>query len=185
MAMLTPPNGTSTGLERLRNVAGLKIRRMEERDAPRLNEFLNHYILHTAINFAVEPFTLEERIEWLAAYNETGRHQMLVAEAAGVVQGMASTGQFRPKHAYDTTVEVSIVCAPEAVGFGIGQRLYEELFEAVRDEDIHLAVAAITLPNKGSCGLHERFGFTQLCVLREVGRKFDQYWDVVWYEKKL
>ncbi len=158
---------------------------MDTRDAPTLNEFLNHYIRHTAINFAVEPFTLEERLEWLKAYSATGRHQMLVAEAAGLVLGLASTGQFRPKHAYDTTVEVSIVCAPEAVGFGIGQRLYEELFAAVRGEDIHMAVAAITLPNKGSCGLHERFGFTRLCVLREVGRKFGQYWDVAWYEKRL
>ena len=48
-----------------------------------------------------------------------------------------------------------------------------------------MAVAAITLPNDGSCALHERFGFTRLCVLREVGRKFDQYWDVVWDEKRM
>ena len=48
-----------------------------------------------------------------------------------------------------------------------------------------MAMAAITLPNDASCAIHERFGFTRVGVLREVGRKFDQYWDVVWYEKKL
>jgi phosphinothricin acetyltransferase len=80
---------------------------------------------------------------------------------------------------------VSVVCAPEAVGFGVGQRLYDVLFESVRGEDIHMAVAAITLPNNGSCALHERFGFTRLCVLREVGRKFGRYWDVAWYERRM
>lgn len=181
--MLTSPNGNSTHIERLRDVTGLTVRRAETRDLPRLNEFLNHYIIHTAINFVLEPFTLEERAEWFEAYGATGRHQMLIAEAAGLVLSLASTGQFQPKHAYDTTVEVSIVCAPEAVGFGIGQRLYEELFEAVRGEDIHMAVAAITLPNAGSCAIHERFGFERVATLREIGRKFDRYWDVAWYQR--
>ena len=125
--MYTTPRGDSPHIKRLHEVKGLTVRHAETRDVPQLNEFLNHYIIHTAINFVLEPFTLEERAEWCATYGATGRHQMLVAEAAGQVLGLASTGQFRPKHAYDTTVEVSIVCAPEAVGFGIGQRLYDEL----------------------------------------------------------
>jgi len=181
--MYTMPNGDAAHIEPLREVTGLTVRRLETRDFARLNEFLNHYIIHTAINFAMEPFTLEERAEWCAAYGPTGRHQMFVAEASGVVLGMASTSQFRPKHAYDTTVEVSVVCAPEAVGFGIGQRLYETLFDAVRGEDIHMAIAAITLPNAGSCALHERMGFARVATLREIGRKFDRYWDIAWYQR--
>lgn len=183
--MYTSAYGNSPSVERLRDVTSLTVRRAETRDLPRLNEFLNHYIVHTAINFVLEPLTLDQRAEWFAAYGPTGRHQMLVAEAAGVVLGLASTGQFSPKHAYDTTVEVSIVCAPEAVGFGIGIRLYEHLFPAIADEDIHVAVAAITMPNDASCALHERFGFERAAVLPEVGRKFGQYWDVAWYVRRM
>ena len=161
------------------------MRPAEPRDLPRLNDLYNHNIVHTAITFDLDPWTIEQREEWFGHYATTGRHRLLVAEAGGVVLGYASTSRFRPRRAYETTVEVSVVCAPEAVGLGIGQRLYDVLFESVRAEDIHMAVAAITLPNDGSCALHERFGFTQLCVLREVGRKFDQYWDVVWYEKRM
>jgi phosphinothricin acetyltransferase len=171
-AMYTTPFGIGPHRERLPSVGGVTVRHAETR---------NHYIVNTAINFVLEPFTLEERAEWLRSYHTTGRHQMVVAEAAGVLLGLASTGQFRPKHAYDTTVEVSVVCAPEAVGFRIGQRLYEALFETLRGEDIHMAIAAITLPNRGSCALHERFGFQRVATLREIGRKFDRYWDVAWY----
>ena len=110
---------------------------------------------------------------------------MLVAESGGVVLGYTTTSKFHPRAAYDTTVEMTILSAPEAIGRGIGQRLYEAIFDELRDEDVHMAMAAITLPNDASCAIHERFGFTRVGVLREVGRKFDQYWDVVWYEKKL
>ena len=185
MAMLTSPNGHSSGVERLRDVVGITVRPAEPRDLPRLNNLYDHYIVSTAITFDLEPWSLELREEWFGHYATTGRHRLLVAEAGDVVLGYASTSQFRPRRAYETTVEVSVVCAPEAVGLGIGQRLYEVLFESVRGEDIHMAVAAITLPNNASCALHERFGFARLCVLREVGRKFDQYWDVAWYERKL
>ncbi len=40
------------------------------------------------------------------------------------------------------------------------------------------------LPNDASIALHLKFGFEPLFVLSEVGRKFDRYYDVQWFEKK-
>jgi len=33
--------------------------------------------------------------------------------------------------------------------------------------------------------LHERFGFQSVGVFHNVGRKFDRYWDVAWFERPL
>jgi phosphinothricin acetyltransferase len=74
---------------------------------------------------------------------------------------------------------------PEWTGHGIGRMLYERLFAALAEEDVHRAYAGITLPNPASVGLHERFGFTRIGVFTHAGRKFGRYWDVVWYEKQL
>jgi len=38
------------------------------------------------------------------------------------------------------------------------------------------------LPNPASIALHRRFGFTDVGVFREVGRKFGKYWDVLWMQ---
>lgn len=168
-----------------RRVDALSVRPAHIDDLPRLTEIYNHYITNTPTTFDLEPYTVEQRAEWFSHYAAIGRHRLLVAEEDGNVLAYTSTSRFHPRAAYDTTVELTILCAPEAVGFGIGQRLYEVLFEEISDEDIHLAVAAITLPNDASCALHERFGFTRAAVLPEVGRKFGQYWDVVWYAKQL
>jgi phosphinothricin acetyltransferase len=33
--------------------------------------------------------------------------------------------------------------------------------------------------------LHERFGFRPVGVFHAVGRKFDTFWDVAWFERPL
>lgn len=154
-------------------------------DLARLTDIYNHYIVHTPITFDTEPFTAEARRPWLAQFAPSGRYRLFVAERDGIVVGYAGTYQFRPRKAYDTTVETTIYLAPDAVGNGVGTRLYTEVFAAIRGEDLRVAIAGITLPNAASVALHERFGFTVSGVMHEVGRKLGRYWDVGWYEKRL
>jgi phosphinothricin acetyltransferase len=154
-------------------------------DLPRLVEIYNHYVRTTAITFDLEPWTVGQRRPWLEQFRETGPHRLLVAERDGLVVGYAGSHRFRDKAAYDTTVETTIYCAPGATGGGIGKALYDALFAALTGEDVHLAVAGITLPNPASVALHERFGFVRSGIMHAVGRKFGRYWDVAWYEKRL
>lgn len=154
-------------------------------DLPRLNDIYNHFIRDTAITFDIEPWTLVRRHEWFSRYADRGPYRLLVAEAGGAVLGSAWSSQFRPKQAYDTTVETSVYCAPEATGQGIGSLLYGALFDALAGDSLHRAVAAITLPNDASLRLHARFGFRRAGVLTEVGLKFGRYWDVAWLERDL
>jgi len=164
---------------------GVTIRLAIIDDLPRLTEIYNHYIIHTPITFDIEPFTVEQRRAWFEKFAETGRHRLLAAVDSAVVAGFAGTSQFRTKAAYDTTIETTVYCAPEATGRGIGSMLYAALFEALRGEDIRMAIAGITLPNDPSVRLHERFGFARTGVMHGIGRKFGQYWDVAWYERAM
>ena len=99
--------------------------------------------------------------------------------------GYATTSRFRPKAAYDTTVESSIYCRADCVHGGIGTALYGALFESLVDEDINRIVAGMTLPNDASLALHKRCGFREVGTLSAVGRKFDRFWDVAWFERPL
>jgi len=161
------------------------IRRAREDDLAALTTLYNHYVERTPITFDVEPYTVEQRRAWLAGFAERGRHQLLVAEEGGRLVGWAGTLRFREKRAYDTTVEMTVYLAPDAIGRGLGAALYEALFAALAGEDVHRAVAGITLPNDASIALHRRFGFAEVGVFREVGRKLGRYWDVLWMERAL
>jgi phosphinothricin acetyltransferase len=163
----------------------IRIRVASVADLPRLTEIYNHYVVHTPVTFDVEPHTVEKRATWFGQFESSGRYRLLVAEQGGGIAGYAGTTRFRPKAAYDTTVETTIYCAPEAIGMGIGRSLYAALFEAIADEDIHRIVAGYVLPNPASAALHARFGFKGAGVFRENGRKFGRYWDVAWVERPL
>ncbi|UQI45021.1 N-acetyltransferase family protein [Streptomyces sp. HU2014] len=167
--------------------AGIRTRPGTSGHLGRLTEIYNHYVAHTPITFDIEPVSVEERAEWLADHPDGGRHRLLVAEdtATGEVLGYASSSALRPKRAYETSVETSVYLAPEHTGRGVGGLLYEALFAALADEDVHRAYAGVTQPNEASMRLHERFGFGAAGVHREVGRKFGRFWDVAWLEKPL
>jgi len=162
------------------------VRSAVDTDLPSLTDLYNHYVLDTPVTFDTTPFTVDERRAWFDDHAPTGRHRLIVAEVgpAGVV-GYASSSRFRPRAAYDTTVEASVYCRADWIRRGVGLALYRALFEALAFEDIHRIVAGVTLPNAASVALHERCGFRQIGVLSSVGRKFDRYWDVAWFERPL
>ncbi len=152
-------------------------------DLARLTEIYNYYVVNTPVTFDVAPYTVEGRETWFEQFGVRGRYRLLVAEEDAGVMGYAGTMRWRPKAAYDTTVETTIYCAPEAVGEGMGTRLYAALFEALRGEDVHRIVAGYTMPNPATAAFHEHFGFKVVGVFSEVGRKFGKYWDVCWTER--
>ncbi len=160
-------------------------------DLAALTDLYNHYVVETPFTFDTRPFATEERRAWLEQFSESGPHRLIVAERpagvgqAGQLLGFVSSHAFRVKAAYDTSIETTIYLDPTAVGRGVGTRLYAALFEALRGEDLHRAYAGIAQPNPASTALHEKLGFTQVALYHEVGRKFDRYWDVAWFERHL
>jgi phosphinothricin acetyltransferase len=102
-----------------------------------------------------------------------------------VIAGYATSSRWRPKAAYERTVESTVYCRHGYAGRGVGRRLYAALFDAIAGADVHRVVAGVTIPNPASIKLHERFDFTSVGVFREVGYKFGRYWDVAWFERPL
>ena len=154
-------------------------------DLARINEIYNHYVLTTPKTFDLGPISTERRRAWFDWYTTRGTQQVFVVEEDGVVAAYADSHSFRERAAYNTTVEVTVYCAGEATGRGLGTMLYKALFESLAGQDVRMMMAAITLPNPASVALHEHFGFNLVGVMHDVGRKFDRYWDVAWYEKRL
>ncbi|MGD0864404.1 MAG: N-acetyltransferase family protein [Rhizomicrobium sp.] len=161
------------------------IRRVEARDLAALLDIYNRYVTTTHISFDVEPRTLEQRRAWFDSFAETGRHQCFVADRGGVAIGWASSGRFKDRAAYDTSVETSVYLAPGEGGKGLGRRLYQTLFDALAKEDVHRCYGGIALPNEASIGVHLAMGFRRAGTYTEVGRKFGRFWDVAWYEKAM
>ncbi len=163
----------------------LAVRPAQVRDLDAIDAIYEYYVRETPITFDVEPPAPAARRAWFEQFDTQGRHRLLVAEREGRILGWACSHTFRPRAAYATSVETTLYVDRDAGGQGLGSALYDALFTALADQDVHRAYAGITLPNDASDALHRRFGFEPLGTFREVGFKFGRFWDVRWYEKRL
>ena len=165
----------------------LDIRLATDQDIHQLTDIYNHYVENTAITFDLEPWSVTERAVWFqqftAPQDSQAIHRCYVAvDAADQILGYAGSGTFRPKAAYNSSVETTIYLAPSAIGQGIGKRLYQHLITKLRTTSVHRAYAVISLPNDASMQLHTSLGFEVVGKMTEVGYKFDQYWDTAYLE---
>lgn len=118
---------------------------------------------------------LSHRAAWLADRQRAGFPVLVATDAEGRVAGYGSYGSYRSKPGYRLTVEHSIYMAPHARGTGLGTQLMAALIARARDEGYHVMVAVIEAGNAGSIRFHERFGFSRVGHLPEVGFKFGRW----------
>ena len=163
------------------SMASITVRDAEPRDLARIVDIYNHYVLNSHVTFDVTPVSIAHKTQWFAAFSPEGPHRALVALDGDEVVGYATTSRLREKPAYSVSVETTIYVAADQHGRGAGAALYETLLTHIDEVGVHRAWAAIALPNESSVAFHERFGFELVGVFREVGYKFDRYWDVAWY----
>ena len=164
-------------------MGGMDIRRALPADLPAVAEIYGREAREGHATFDHEPRPMALWEEKLAAAG-SGDH-FLVAEHDGVVVGYATAGAFRPKPAYGRTRETTVYVAPGHQGLGVGRLLYDALLALLVDDGVHVAVAGVALPNDASLALHRACGFEEVGTMREVGRKFDRWIDLVWLQKVL
>ena len=69
------------------------------------------------------------------------------------------------------------------MGKGIGKKLMESIIKKGESADLHVLIARITEGNEKSIHIHESFGFEQIGIMQEVGRKFGRLLDVFLMQK--
>ena len=149
-------------------------------DAPAIVAIYNRYIAETAVTFetvTIETAEMERRISEILA---TG--PFLVYCDGDCIKGYCYAHPWKERAAYSATFEVSVYLAPENCGQGIGTMLLNRLIADCRSRGVHVLVACITGGNTVSNRLHEKAGFNKVSCFKEVGRKFDRWYDVVDYE---
>ena len=158
------------------------VREASNRDASQVAEIYNHYIKTSYATFEIETVGALEMIRRIDESLGKG-YPFLVAEIDGEVLGYAYGHEYRPRAAYGRSVEISVYIQHEHQGKGIASRLYQILIPVLINAGYHAMIAGISLPNEASVRLHERFGFEKVAHFREVGRKFDRWIDVGYWQR--
>ncbi|PXX41459.1 arsinothricin resistance N-acetyltransferase ArsN1 family B [Undibacterium pigrum] len=159
------------------------IRTATPADAAAIASIYNHYVARTTISFEENPVSeqeMKQRIE-----NVSASLPWYVEEQDGEILGYAYATPWRVRSAYRFSVESTVYVAASHAGKGIGKRLYQTLIADLRQRGIHVVLGGIAQPNVASVALHESLGFEKVAHFKDVGRKFEQWVDVGYWELRL
>lgn len=161
---------------------GARLRPATTADGQALARIYNHYVRETIVTFEeaeVSAAQMGARVE----ETQAAALPWLVAERAGQLLGFAQASRWKGRCAYRHSVEVSVYVDRDHAREGLGSLLYSALIEDLRTRGAHTLIGGIALPNPASVALHERFGFVQVAHFREVGRKFERWIDVGYWQR--
>lgn len=153
-------------------------------DLPAILAIYNEVIRNSTSVYATAPVALEDRRTWLEARHARG-FPVLVAVESGAVTGFASFGDWRAPNGYRYTVEHSVHVRADVRGQGHGSRLVEALIARAQAMRLHAMIGGIDAANRDSIRFHERLGFVRAGEMREVGRKFGRWLDLVFMQRLL
>ena len=162
----------------------MKIRHSVNSDSESICAIYNHYIENTIITFEEEKVTPAVMSQRIASYSKNFPW-LILENDQGFTVGYAYAAKWAERSAYKNTVEITVYLDHTESGKGYGSQLYKALLSQLSKAGFHTVIAVIALPNAASVKLQESFGFTKVGHFSEVGRKFDQWVDVGYWQVKL
>ncbi len=151
-------------------------------DLPGITEIYNDAVQNTTAIWNETTVDVANRANWLADRARSGYPVLVAAHEQGEILGYASFGDWRAFEGYRHTVEHSIYVRVDLRGSGIGRVLMNELIDRARLLGKHAMVGGIEAKNVASIRLHEKIGFEQVGLLRQVGTKFGKWLDLAFLQ---
>lgn len=160
-----------------------QIRDATEADLAEITRIYNWTIIDNHVSFDTEPYDVARRQAWWDGRDPELR--CLVADTGDGLAGVTYSSWYRPKQAYRSSMETTIVLDLDHRGHGLGTLLLGSLCDRLRDQGVHRAIAIVALPNDASIALHHKLGYTTVGTLTDVGFKLGRHWDTTILEKQL
>ena len=138
------------------------------------------YVTHSVVTFETTPPPVST---WESRLRTT--YPFVVLEREGEIRGYALAGPWRPKPAYDHTVETTVYLAETETGKGHGRALMRALLNRCREAGYRQAIAVVVDTGSASQALHEALGYETVGRLSKVGHKMGRWLDTVLMQREL
>ena len=167
-----------------------EIREVHIEDAERLVEIYSYYVLNTAVSFEYDVPSVDEFKERIRHTKE--KYPYLVCLKGNRIIGYVYAGPYSAREAYSWTVSTSIYVDRDYRRCGAGAMLYRVLEEELRKQGIINLLAGVAYNDEedeylshDSYQFHIKEGYTEVAHIKSVGKKFDRWYDLLWFQKKI
>ncbi len=166
------------------------IREVRVEDAERLVEIYSYYVLDTAVSFEYKVPGIDEFKERIRKTKE--KYPYLVCLKDNRIIGYVYAGAYSTREAYSWTATTSIYIDKDCRRHGAGSLLYEALEQELKKCGIINLLAGVAYIDEedeylshDSCMFHLKEGYSEVAHIKSVGKKFDRWYDLLWYQKKI
>lgn len=157
--------------------------KMKEEHLTDVLQIYNHYVLTSTATFHAKELSPADMRE--VVFFDDPRYQTYIILFQREFCGYVFLSQHKKRQAYDATGEVSVYLKPGYEGNGLGFRALARIEEHARLFHYHVLIATICSQNKSSLRLFLRNGYEQCAHYKQIGRKFDQWLDIIACQKIL
>ena len=183
-------NEDNQSIKKVNNMSDLRIREVKLEDAARLVDIYSYYVLNTAVSFEYEVPTVEEFEQRIKKI--TVKFPYLVCEKDGKIVGYVYAGEYSARSAYSWTAAMSIYVDKDFRRQGIGSAMYKAIEPKLKKMGIVnlLAGTAYCEPEDeylthASSIFHMSQGYSEAAHFKKIGKKFNRWYDLKWYQKTI
>lgn len=156
--------------------------KMDIEHADDVMAILNHYAKNS---FAAYP-DQELPLTFFGKLLEmTEGYPAFVIKSDDCVVGFCFLRAYNPFSTFKNTAEISYFIDEKYSGKGLGKMALDRLINAAKEQGITTILASVSSKNAHSLRFHQKNGFNECGRFRQIGRKFGETFDVIWFSKQI
>jgi L-amino acid N-acyltransferase YncA len=142
----------------------------------------NYYV---GTSFAAYPENTLPESFFAKLQEMTTGYPAYVIKVGDEVAGFCFLRPYSPFSTFKESAEITYFIKQDFTGRGIGKTVLDRLESDAAKMGIRNILASISSRNEQSIRFHEKHGFKQCGRLEATGKKFGEYFDVIWMQKRI
>ncbi len=158
-------------------------RKYEDKDIPEIISIFNYYSLNTLANYMPVAMSEEQFPHFKAVSKNDSIYVMENVNKEVVGFGLLKNYFAGP--CFAKTVDAGYFLRQDYTGVGLGKKFLDYLIERAKEMGMTQMVANVSSQNPHSIAFHKKNGFELCGTLKDVGEKFGEKFDIVWFQKTI
>lgn len=176
------PSDKEHTIKRQKRMEHFEYVKMDIEYASDVMAILNHYAKNSFAAYADQELPIAFFRKLLKM---TEGYPTCVIKSGNSVVGFCFLRAYSPFPAFKDTAEISYFIDEKYSGKGLGKIVLDKLIDAAREQGITTILASVSSKNAYSLSFHQKNNFSECGRFRQIGRKFGESFDVIWFSKQI
>jgi phosphinothricin acetyltransferase len=148
-----------------------------------INDFLSIFNYYIKNSYAAY---LEEEVKTNFFHNIKQTTQFFyILELGARIIGFAFLKNYLPYKNFEHTGQLTYFINEKYTNKGLGTLLLNKLIKDAKEQGITILLVNLSSLNQPSLNFHKKHGFVECGRFKNIAKKFNRYFDIIWMQRNL